>query len=138
MKNQKGFTLIELMTVMAIVAVLVGLITVSLSSSQGRGRDLERKSEVKAIQDALEQYYAANGFVYPNGHCSTGLSTYLKTVFPVDPTTGNDYSGANVCSPTTYCICATMESGAGGNTPQTTCADGSWGSGQYYCVANLQ
>ncbi len=137
MKNNKGFTLIELMTVMAIVAVLVGLITVSLSSSQGRGRDLERKSEVKAIQDALEQYYAANGFVYPNGSCNSGLDSYLKTVFPTDPD-GSSYIGANSCTTTTYCICGRLESGSGGNTPQTTCADGSWGSGQYYCVTNLQ
>lgn len=52
----KGFTLIELVIVMAIIATLTALATFNFSQARSRARDVQRKSELKAIQNALELY----------------------------------------------------------------------------------
>lgn len=63
-KSLKGFTLIELMIVMVIIGVLVAAGTYSWLGAQTKARDSRRKSDVKAIQQALESYYIVYGF-YP-------------------------------------------------------------------------
>ena len=54
--KEKGFTLIELVIVMAIIATLTALATFNFSQARVRARDIQRKNELKAIQNALELY----------------------------------------------------------------------------------
>ena len=56
-KFQCGFTLVELILVMAIIAVLTTFITGGIGSSQVKGRDAQRKSDLKQISQTLELYY---------------------------------------------------------------------------------
>lgn len=61
-KNKvRGFTLIELMIVMVILAVLAAVGTSAFISSQKKSRDSARKSNLKAIVTALELYYNDKG-----------------------------------------------------------------------------
>jgi general secretion pathway protein G len=129
-KLVRGFTLVELLIVIAIIGILVSLGTVSYSSAQQKGRDGRRKSDLRSIQNAWEQYYADNDAVYPSS-CSVG-TTYLPAGVPTDPKSGASYT--STCTSSTYCFCATLEGGAG-NASGTTCT---FGTGSYYCVANLQ
>jgi len=63
--NQKhGFTLIELMTVVAIIAILTSVSVVSIVKSQTRSRDVKRKADIATIETALATYYVQNK-VYP-------------------------------------------------------------------------
>lgn len=57
-RGRAGFTLIELMVVMSILGVLVTIALVSFRSSQARGRDAQRKSNLKEISSALELFYS--------------------------------------------------------------------------------
>jgi len=113
MKDQSGFTLVELLVVIAVVGVMAGVLVAVLNPATffARGRDSRRLSDLTTIQSALEQYYAENGS-YPlsipaaGNPWTSGGVTYLKSV-PGDPSGGNyEYcvSGAD------YEICATMES----------------------------
>lgn len=137
--NKKGFTLLELLVVVGIISILVALMAVTFSVIQARSRDARRREDLKAMQDALEQYYSNNGFVYPVGTvaCNTGIESFMKSTAPVDPKTGLAYDPL-LCEVDNFCICAQLEAlGVGaGNSTLNDCA--SWGNGNYYCVANLQ
>lgn len=63
-KNQHGFTLIEIIIAMAIVAILSGVGFSAYTASLQRSRDAERKAELNQIQRALEVYLMDHG-LYP-------------------------------------------------------------------------
>jgi type II secretion system protein G len=58
--NQKGFTIIELLVVIVIIGILVALTLPNLFSAQARGRDTDRKNELKNLQQKLETYFNDN------------------------------------------------------------------------------
>ena len=65
-RTRKGFTLIEILVVVAIVAILSAVIVVGLGPARRQGRDARRITDIKQIQTALELYYNKNG-QYPTG-----------------------------------------------------------------------
>lgn len=136
MKRNKGFTLLELLVVIGIIAVLVGTLSVSYSAAQKRGRDSRRRSDMKAVQESLEQYYVENSYAYPSGSCSDA-SDYVKGAWPSTDPSGGSYDGMDTCAAASYCICATMEVEDTGNAADASCT---WtgASLDYYCVSNLQ
>jgi prepilin-type N-terminal cleavage/methylation domain-containing protein len=91
---KKGFTLIELIVVMAIIALLLLVGGTSYSSSLKRARDARRKSDLKQIQIALELYKSQNGS-YPqldwvnsksaSSPWITGVDTNYIKKLPLDP-----------------------------------------------------
>jgi len=64
--NSKGFTIIELLVVIVIIGILVALALPQLFAAQARGRDTERKNDLKNIKTQLETYFNDKG-VYPSG-----------------------------------------------------------------------
>lgn len=54
---QKGFTVLEFLVVIAIIAILVGLILVGLAAARAHARDQVRVSNIHTIAVALEQYH---------------------------------------------------------------------------------
>ena len=87
---KKGFTLIELLVVIAILGMLATIGMGSFRSSQIKGRDAQRKSDLGQIQKALEMYYNDYG-QYPSSIPAGGGSwqdakgtLYMKEV-PKDP-----------------------------------------------------
>lgn len=55
--NKRGFTLIEILVVIAIMGFLISAGLGSYTSSQRRGRDNRRKNDLQNIAKALEYYY---------------------------------------------------------------------------------
>ena len=56
-KSPKGFTLIELLIVVAIIAILTGIGATRYQDAVRKGRDAQRKSDLRSVATALEQYY---------------------------------------------------------------------------------
>lgn len=65
-KNKDGFTLVELLVVLAIVGVLMGLAVGGIRIVQQVNRDTQRKALVRDIQLTLESYQERNN-KYPTG-----------------------------------------------------------------------
>lgn len=89
-----GFTLVELLVVMSIIGVLTTIGLGSFATAQMRGRDAQRKSDLKQISHALEIYYSDHG-TYPSTLTFGSEFTDSKTVYfkevPVDPSSGYSY-----------------------------------------------
>lgn len=54
---KRGFTAVELIIMLTVMAILLTLGTVSLRSTLANGRDSERASDIASISRGLEQYY---------------------------------------------------------------------------------
>ena len=54
MQNRRGFTIVELVVVMAIMAILLTLAVLSISKNQANARDAKRNADVAAIANGLE------------------------------------------------------------------------------------
>ncbi len=103
---KRGFTLIELMVVIAIIGILATIITGSLSSSRAKGNDARRIADIKSIQVSLELYYNDN-LMYPKNIYATsgtapnnGLAPSYISVVSTDPS-GNTTPQTCATTPTT-------------------------------------
>lgn len=102
MKNQKGFSLIEIMVVVVILGILASIVVPKIMGRPDEARRVQAKSNILAIQNALDLYKLDNGN-YPSteqGLASlvqkptsnpvpTNWKQYLKSL-PKDPW-GRDY-----------------------------------------------
>ena len=86
MKSQKGFTLLEILLVVGIIAILAGIVIVAINPSKQLAsvRNTQRKSDIKAVDAAITQFYIDHSY-YP---ASTTLSTTaLMTICPTGAST---------------------------------------------------
>jgi len=60
-RNQKGFTIVELLIVIVVIGILAGLVITTFTGIQQKARNTERQTDVKAIHGQVEAYYAQNG-----------------------------------------------------------------------------
>lgn len=63
---KKGFTLIEILVVIAIIGILASIVLVGLGGFRARGQDARRIADTRQVQNALELYYNKCGY-YPGG-----------------------------------------------------------------------
>jgi prepilin-type N-terminal cleavage/methylation domain-containing protein len=66
--STKGFTLVELLVVISIIALLAGIVIASLSGAKASTRDARRLADIKNYELAIRLYYQNNGEYPP---CST-------------------------------------------------------------------
>lgn len=156
--KQHGFTFIEILVSVTIIAVLLAIGVASYASVNRNARDAKRKSDLEQIRAALEQYRADNGSYPATGwqlstsgsSWLTGLvPTYMDAV-PVDPKntgagpTTNPYGYVYAYWSTNYCnnnspgtefiLVANLESNQTQTTRYGTCdwshADGVYAIGE--------
>lgn len=60
--HERGFTLVELLTVLAIIAILAAFGFSSFSTVQSKARDAQRKNDITSIAKALEIHKIDSGY----------------------------------------------------------------------------
>jgi prepilin-type N-terminal cleavage/methylation domain-containing protein len=68
-RKQAGFTIIELLIVIAIIGILATLVITNFQGAQAKGRDTVRTNDINSVYQKLEEYYNENGG-YPDGNLS--------------------------------------------------------------------
>lgn len=107
-----GFTFIELLVVITIIAVLSGAAVVSFTNTSRRSRDTRRRLDIENIRSALELCRTESGS-YPSSiydDVSCDGETYLVST-PKDPKYNSEYDYEfDLASPTSYTITCVLES----------------------------
>lgn len=83
--KQQGFTLLELLFVLVIVALLAAIVGPSLTGGIDRARESALKEDLFIMRKAIDDYYADNG-KYPPTLEILVEKHYLRSI-PVDPIT---------------------------------------------------
>ncbi len=134
---KKGFSLIELLVVISIIGVLVAVAVASYTGAQIKARDARRRSDLKSIQAAMEQYYSTTG---ANSY-GTVATSFSPNPVPTDPKPSFGSYITNYVVSTGYCICAQLEEAGKGNAnaPASSSCGGTWNAtGNYFCIQNQQ
>ena len=84
----RGFTVVELLVVMAIIGLLSSIILATLNTSRQKARDNSRQTSLRQVQIALDLYYNAYG-TYPAS--MSALVPGFIAALPKDPLNGTDY-----------------------------------------------
>ncbi|MEK7651445.1 MAG: type II secretion system protein [Patescibacteria group bacterium] len=134
MKNNKGFTLIEMLVVIAIIGLLSSVVLVALGPSRTKAKDTRIISDLRQIQVIAETLYNGTTGKYPDSTAlkanasvtiaSTDITANGGTGFAVMPATGATTVAfyATLNSTKIYCL---DSDGFGGEIASiTSAADG--------------
>jgi len=72
LRIQRGFTLIELVVVISILAILSGVLVPRVTNHLKSARDARRLADIKAVRSAIEQYYMDKGS-YPAANANSSF-----------------------------------------------------------------
>lgn len=127
MKNRRrGFTLVELLVVMAIMAILAMITFAQFSTARQKARDIQRKADAGSLAKALQMYYADYGYFPPtiggdvrsdkwSGDFRDAANYIYMKVLPVDNTYNTQYPycyvpyGGSPNKPGQYAIVTRLE-----------------------------
>ncbi len=111
---KRGFTLVELLVVLAVIAMLVSYVLVLLADSRAYARDANRVSNMEQLQRGLS-IYTTSSRTYPvcnpkqaiNGStdCLSSIlpSAGAMSAMPIDPLKGTSLPCGGASTNFTYC-----------------------------------
>ena len=92
--SKKGYTLLELMIVVAIAGILVSLAIPNFQQSAMKAKETALKQNLFTMRTVLDQYYSDRGD-YPDSLDSLVEAQYLRSI-PLDPFTKSSTTWAEI------------------------------------------
>ena len=88
-KEQRGFTLLELLIVIAIIAILASAVIANLNSARNKAQDAKIRTELKSVDQAISVYLASDSpaSLFGANNITTGVISSLTGL------TSNNYIG---------------------------------------------
>ncbi len=124
--GKKGFTIIELLIVIAVISILVGIALPRFRGMQEEGKIAQAKGELRTIQTAMEGYYIHNSNTYPTAlaNLTSAVPNIIGAALPADPFNGTNTYGfaTDGASPVKYYVIYSI--GVGGNGTATVSTAG--------------
>jgi type II secretion system protein G len=108
---ERGFTLIELMIVVAIIAILAGILIPNFVNARSQAQTAACESNLRAIATALELYYADNQ-IYPTA-AGAAVQPSLFTANGVAYLNNTPKDPAAQTATATYALTTTQATGGG-------------------------
>jgi type II secretion system protein G len=107
-RGSMGFTLIEMMIVIVVIAILIGVLLPSFRGTQDEAAEQRARSEIRTVATALESYYIHNSNAYPADldDLTSASPRIISTVpdDPFNPTAGSDYTYLLSDNGVYYCV----------------------------------
>lgn len=117
--RNSGFTLVEIMVTVAIIALLAAIAIPNLNRSKVAANESAAQTTLKSISFALENYYAINNRYPPDTNSLLGAAPpYLNKDYFTGTTNGYTYT-SNTLTDYTYLITAAPVSATTGTTTFT-------------------
>lgn len=124
MREESGFTLIELILVVVIIGILAGAVTLSFAGRSEEARIARARHDIVVYQDAVDMFAIDNNDTYPKSlnELVGGKRTYLRSGVKKDPW-GRDYIYVYPGKHGSYDIFSAGKDGISGSADDVT----SWG-----------
>src|SRR5437016_6209270 len=120
---KKGFTLVELLIVITIIAILSGVGLTFFQQAQAKVRDTKRKEDLRNLGNALELYrqvpqHSDQYIVSASQSCNStdttsfylAIASYMSNqIVPTDPKTGGQYCYYSENNGNSYRLYAKLE-----------------------------
>ncbi len=111
-KSTKGVTFIELMVVMAMVALLISIAVPRYFAGLERSKEAVLREDLFVMREAMDQFYVDKGR-YPANLSVLVEQRYIRAL-PVDPITGSSDSWIEIAAPQNPLLISDVRSGADG------------------------
>lgn len=115
-KTTSGFTIVELLIVIVVIAILAAISMVAYRGVQDRANDAAVVNDLAVLKKKIELYKVDNSDLYPGG---AGNGTLLpldfkmtKGAYMTSPTTTNNFWYCRTASQTRYSVIALSRSGS--------------------------
>ena len=134
MSKRNGFTLVEILVVITIIATLASISFATFNNAQIKTRDGIRKNDLNSLKIALEIYAQKNNLSYVGGtgvSCSTDTGNFYTTIAPYmanskvpkDPSPpNNQYCYISLNSGSSFRLFAKLENCSNSNIPNINCS----------------
>lgn len=115
-KTSKGFTIIELLVVVAIIAVLAAIVLVNVTGYINQGKNAAIKGNLSTILTNGAVYYDANGNY-------TAFCTNQYVTAPEAAITSAGGTPVHYCAAAAWCACSTLKTTSAEPAGSTFCTD---------------